>query len=286
MPFKIALLFILGWIWRCEDQNKATKKINVPIARVKDQYLYKQDLENLKVDLHSPQDTIGLVDHYIQSWIAKQVLIAEAEKHGEYQKADIERKILDYKYALIVHSYLEKLVNSKLDNYISEEEINQYYQEYQENFALKHPIVRGKFVIIAKDAPDRENLKIWINSKQEADKERLKAYCSQFAKNYSLDEVVWLNWNEVITKTPFYKMKDKTRLLKKGNFTEIKDEHYIYYLKIDTYKVVGEVAPVELVREQIVDVILYKRKLALANQVKEDILQKAKANHAYTVYDY
>lgn len=283
---RITLFIILGLKLSCDQQEQAKSQASTPIARVKNHYLYKQDLENIKVDLNNSQDTVGLVDRYVQSWVTKQVLIAKAEEQGEYKKVDIERKILDYKYALIVHSYIEKLVNAKLDTKITAEEINNYYQEYQENFALKHPIVQGKFVIVSKEAPNKSHLRRLLASKQEADIAYLKEYCLEFAKDYSLDDTIWLNWNEVITKTPFGKIKDKTRLLKKNNFTEIQDESHSYYLKIDAYKVVGDISPLELVEGQIKDVILYKRKLALANQIKEDILQQAKANNEFKIYDY
>jgi hypothetical protein len=283
---RITLFVILGLKLSCDQQEQAKSQTSAPIARVKNHYLYKQDLENIKVDLNNSQDTVGLVDRYVQSWVTKQVLIAKAEEQGEYKKSDIERKILDYKYALIVHSYIEKLVNAKLDTKIIAEEVNNYYQEYRENFALKHPIVKGKFIIVPKEAPNKSSLRKLLASKQEADMTYLKEYCLEFAKDYSLDDTIWLNWNEVITKTPFGKIKDKTRLLKQTNLTEIQDESHYYYLKIDAYKVVGDTSPLELVEGQIKDVILYKRKLALANQIKEDILQQAKANKEFKIYDY
>ncbi len=270
----------------CEDGDKSATQPKGAVARVKGQYLYQKDLENIKFDFNNPQDSLALVDRYIQSWVAKQVLISEAEEQGEYQQADIERKILAYKYDLIVHSYIEKLVNNKLNKSISEEEIHRYYQAYQDNFTLKYPVVRGKFIIVPKEAPNQSNLRKLLTSKQAADITALKNYCNQFAKDYSLDDTVWLNWSELISKTPFNKVPDKTRLLKKTNFTEIEDEACRYYLKIDAYRIIGDIAPFDLIKEQIMNVILYKRKLALANQIKEDLLQKAKTNHEVTIYNY
>lgn len=287
MLARIFLLILLGFKFGCSNQEKAKPQANAPIARVHGQYLYQQDLENIEAAMSNPQDTVGLLERYVQGWIAKQLLIAEAEKEqGEDQKADIERKLLNYKYALIVHRFVEKQVNAKLDKTVTEKEISAYYQEYQENFRLKYPVVKGKFLVIPKDAPNQSSLKKLMLSKQEADIATLKSYCCQFAKDYSLDDAIWLNWQEIITKTPFKQVRDKKRFLKKTDFTAIQDDGYTYYLKIDAYKVVGEIAPIALVRDQILDVILYKRKLELANQIKEDILQQAKANKDYIIYDY
>jgi len=284
MLARIILLVLVGFKLSCGNQEKAEPQGNKPIARVNGQYLYQKDLAHLKLDKANPQDTVGLVDRYIQSWIAKQLLIAKAESAGSYDKAGIERKILDYKYALIAHSFIEELVKAQLDKNISEEELSSYYEYYQENFRLKHNLVRGKFVVIPKDTPNQEGLKKLLNATQKTDKAALETYCSQFAKAYTLDDTNWLNWNEVITQFLPKKLNDKKRLLKKTNCLEIQDDLNKYYLKIDAYKLIDDIAPIELVKHQIQAIILYKRKLTLANQLKEELLQQAKDKHNYTIY--
>lgn len=286
MLSRTTLLVLLGMKLACGTEGEDKTQSSSAIARVHGQYLYKHDLENIGADVTNPQDSVELIEGYIQSWIAKQLMIAKAEEQGGYNKADIERKILDYRYALIVHSFIEKLVNAKLNKEVSQEEIQRYYQEHQENFRLKHNIVRGRFIVIPKDAPNKARLKTLLASKQEADIAALKSYCCQFAKDYSLDESVWLSWDDVIKSTPFNRVPDKTRLLKKTKCTEIQDDECSYYLKINAYKLINDTSPIDFVKDQMADIIIYKRKIALANQIKEGILQQAKANNDYTIYEH
>lgn len=270
----------------CDSQEKHRTQTSPPLARVHSQYLYKHDLASIGAGITHPQDSVKLVEQYIQSWIPKQLLIAKAEEQGAYDKADIERKILDYRYALIVHSYIEKLVNARLNREVSAEEIQTYYEANQDNFKLKRPIFRGQFIVLPKDAPNQAKLRTLLISKKKVDKAALKSYCCQFAKDYSLDESVWLSWEDMIKKTPFNKVADKVRLLQRTKLAQMQDEEYAYHLKIHAYKLINDTSPLDFVKSQIRDIILYKRKIALANQIKEDILQQAKANKDYTIYEH
>jgi len=288
MLYRILLISLLGLKLGCDNQEKHPPHYaDTPIARVYNQYLYKQDIENIVPATSNPKDSLEWVERYVHNWLAKQLLASKAEAQGIGQANDIEKKVNEFRTSLLAHNCIEKLVNERLGKRdLSEEEIQHYYQTNQENFKLRHNIVRGKFVVIPKSAPNIISLKGLITSKREEDAIALQAYCTEFAKDYSLNESIWLKWDDIVTKTPFSKVPDKTRLLKKTSFTEVQDETYRYYIKIEAYKITNDIAPLELVKNQITDVILYKRKVELVNQIKEDILQQARANNDYTIYEY
>ncbi|OJW66637.1 MAG: hypothetical protein BGO68_01660 [Candidatus Amoebophilus sp. 36-38] len=285
MFYRIFLLSLLGLKISCDSKEKQPPYAPNPIARVHNQYLYKQDIAHLVPADTNPQDSLELVGRYIQNWLAKQLLASQAEVYENNHPSDIEKKVAEFRSALVTHNYIQKLVSEKLNKQVSEEGIISYYETNQDDFRLKHNIVKGKFIIIPKNAPNIQNLKKLIISTEEADLLEIQTYCSQFAKDYSLDEKVWLKWDDLITKTPFRKIPDKTRLLKRTSFTEVQDQLYRYYLKIDAYKIINDIAPLELVKDQIVNVIIYKRKIELINQIKQDILEQAKANNDYIIYE-
>jgi hypothetical protein len=287
MLYRIILISLLGLKLSCDNQEKHPPNAGTPIARVHNQYLYKQDIENIAPVTTNTKDSLEWVEHYIQNWLTKQLLVSKAEAQEVIQTNDIEKKVHEFRTSLIAHNYIEKLVNERLNKkHLTTEEIQHYYETNQENFKLRHNIVRGKFMVIPKTAPNIVSLKGLIISKKVEDSIALEAYCSEFAKDYSLNESNWLKWDDIVTKTPFSKVPDKTRLLKRASFTEVQDEAYRYYIKIEAYKITNDIAPLELVKNQIIDVLLYKRKLELANQIKEEILQQAKVNNDYTIYEY
>ena len=226
------------------------------IARVYDQYLYKTDLDNITTEISDPTEKAKLAQQYLQSWLAKQLLIAEAEKHATYNKADIERKLLDYRYALLVQNYIEQLVNAQLDREVPEAEIEAYYKANQENFTLRSNIFKGKFIILPKDAPKKDYLTKLLLAQGTKNLDHLKSYCFQFAKYYSLDETTWLQWDELIQSTPLGNTHNKAKLLKGKKFIQTHDETYSYYFKINTYRTVNDPSPLPFVHDQIKDLII------------------------------
>lgn len=291
---KVVLIVLLGgallafgverWYRYTHNQGQAVE--NPPVARVYNQYLYKSDLEHLQAEHSTAADNAAVVEQYIQRWISKQLLIAEAEAHSKYNKAEIERRVLDYRYALLVHSFIEKLVNSQLDRDVSEEEIASYYQAHQESFILRSNIFRGMFVAIPKSAPNKAKLRSLLEGKGREKQQALGTYCPQFATNYALDTSVWLQWDELIKGISFDKARDKTKLLRKGKLLQARDEKHLYYFKINECRLVGDVSPLAFVSDQIADIIIYKRKVDLANKLKKDILQQAQNNNNCVIYEH
>ncbi|MEM9326463.1 MAG: peptidyl-prolyl cis-trans isomerase, partial [Bacteroidota bacterium] len=76
---------------------------STPVARANEDFLYPEDLEGLIPAGLTGEDSVGLVEKYAQDWVRKQLMIARALGEIQYNEAEIERKVLDYKYSLIVH---------------------------------------------------------------------------------------------------------------------------------------------------------------------------------------
>ncbi len=279
-------LLVLGavrWVARTNQEQTAE---NPPVARVYNCYLYKSDLEHLKTEITGLEENADIVEQYIQNWISKQLLIAEAEARSDYNKADTEKRFLDYKYALLIHNFLAKLVDEQLSKEVSQEEIVDYYQAHQENFVLRSNIFKGKFVVLPKDTPHRDKLSALLLGKSEKQLSALRDYCQQFAKNYALDETVWLSWDELTQNAPFSRVPNRAKVLSKGKLLQASDNEQFYYFKINEYRLVGSLSPIEFVSDQITDIIVYKRKMELVNKIKRELLQQAKKNNHCVVYEH
>ncbi len=252
------------------------------VARVHDAYLYKNDLKSIAGHSFNAEDSTARAKQYIDSWVLRHLMIAAAKTHGRYDKADMERKILDYRYDLMVHTFLEQSVKAELDTSISNKEILAYYQENLGNFHLKDNMFRGKFIVIPKDAPGSDNLKPLILSEDPKDQEDLASYCEQFAKNCALDPLAWHKCDLVFKDIPLHQMPSKLRLLKKGGFIKIVNTTHIYYFNSIGFKCLGEPAPLACVRQNIMNIIIHKRKIDLVDKIQKKIFQTAKQNKDYT----
>ena len=184
---KIFILFVLV-LGACDQlymplETKETVE-QKPIARVKEIYLYESDIVGLANNL-SGDDSAKIVDMYAESWVKKQLNIARAAKEINFNEADIERKILDYKYALMIHEFQKYYINQHLDKEISEQEIQKYYIEKSENFILRQNIIRCLFAVIPVEAPQVDVFRNQIRSYPDSDFEEIKSYCYRFCNPVS-----------------------------------------------------------------------------------------------------
>ncbi len=255
-----------------------------PLASVGYIYLYPRDVSGLIPKGMTGQDSIDLIEQHIKGWIKKQLLIAEARKQFAFDEAELERRVLDYRYALMIHEFEKYNISRRLDTFISDEEINAYYKENIDNFELKQNIIRGTFIQINKDAPKLYRLRSLLRSGSERDKDELKSYAFSFGTKVHMDDSVWVNFEDVITGTPLVDIPNKTDFLRRNSLYEIPDENYIYFLKINEYKIQNEISPLEFVRDDIQKIILNKRKVKLAKELEDEIYKKAMDDDAFKIY--
>ena len=255
-----------------------------PIARVYDQYLFAEDLEGITADGMSPEDSTVRAETFVNSWIRKQLLIHEAARNIQFNEADIELKILDYRYSLMGYEYQTYYINEHLNTEVSDDEISAYYDENVDNFLLKQNIIRCKYVKLPNSAPRPERVSSWLRSSKKEDNEELNSYCLSFANAYQLDDSVWMEFDEVIKNSPMAEIPNKVQFLRNNKFFETSDDDFRYYLKIEEYKISDNVSPLEFVKDDIRNIILNKRKVLLAEQLEEKVYNEASENEQFEIY--
>ncbi len=258
----------------------------IPVARVHDNYLYRQDLEGIIEPGISRADSASIMDRYVDSWIKKQLLINEAATKIDFDEAELERKALDYRYALMIYEFEKNHVNQKIDNDVSEEEIKTYYENNKANFELKQNIIKGIFAKVPQEAPRVGRLRSLFQDKLSSEnREEIKSYCLSFASSYSMDDSVWYNFEEVIKNTPLISIPNKVQFLRENKFVETSDDLYVYLFKITDYKISDQMSPLEFVKDDITKIILNKRKVALTQKLKEEIYANAKKTKEFEIFN-
>ena len=278
------MLLLLCFFLRCDYLNKNQRPKSQPIARVGDNYLYAQDLVNDRPLGLSALDSGRLVDKYIDDWIKKQLLIIKAKEELSISEINIDRKVEDYRYALIMHEFEKIYIRSHLNTQVTQEEIESYYYERSENFLLKKNIVQCIFAKIPVSAPDITQIRRNIRNFPNTDIQDIKNYCYQFADLSFLDDSIWISLDELVVNTPLASLQNKTQFLEKTVYSETRDESYIYLFRILEYKISDQIAPLEYVREDIENIIINKRKLALKKKLYETIYEEALKTKKFEVY--
>jgi hypothetical protein len=256
-----------------------------PLASVGDIYLYEKDIEGIVPQGISKEDSIDLIERHIKGWIKKQLLISEAQKQLTFDEVELERRVLDYRYALMMHEFEKYTIQRNLDTNITDEEIEKYYEENIQNFELKQNIIRGYFIQLSKDAPKLGRFRYLLKSNREDHIEELKSYAYSYATKVHLNDSVWVNFEDVINNTPLMEIPNKIEFLRRNKYYEVPDDNYIYFLKIIQYKIQNDTSPLEFVRDDIQKIILNKRKVKLAKDLEEEIYENAVKNEGFKIYE-
>lgn len=256
-----------------------------PLARVNGTYLYQDELTGLTNSKStSKEDSVSRVMAYINSWIRKQVLINEAMKNIDINEAEVERKVLEYRYSLIGYEYQNYYIKKNLNDSVSNEDIDNYYKEHRDNFILKKNIVRGTFIKVPKEAPKTNRIKELMLSNKEKDMEELRSYCLSFSSAYHLYDSSWIEFDKLTANSPMAEIPNKIQFLKTYPYYETGDTQSLYFLKIDEYKISDNVSPVEFVKEDIKNIILNKRKVELAQKLEQEVYENAVTRKDFEIY--
>jgi hypothetical protein len=264
--------------------NSKSDLLTRPVARAHKTYLYYKDLEGLIPANTSKSDSINLISRYVRSWINKQLVIAEASEKLNIDEADLERKLLDYQYAILIHEYQKFYIEQKLNEEVQDNEIEQYYTLNKDNFPLRQSIVKCRFVKVPVEAPKINQLHRLLQSSAPKDFRDLKSYCYQYATTFFLDSI-WMNFDEIVKNTPLVNIDNKVHFIMNNRYYETSDNAFFYAFKINEYRISNEIAPLDWVKDDIKKIILNKRKVALAKELEDKIYDRADKNHDFEIFE-
>ena len=282
--FPSVLIFVLACQGARQGNDPQTTREKPAIARVNDIYLYPEDIKSLVPPTASAADSARIVKEYVDVWVKKQLLMARARTALNFDEAAIERKVQDYKYALMVHEFETHYINQHLDKQVSQEAIIKYYETKSDNFVLRQNIVRCLFAAIHREAPQVKAFEKTMRAYPNANLEEIQSFCSRFASNSSLDTDLWLNFDEVIASTPWNGLKNKAAFLKNHSFVSSSDSAYYYFIRLLDYKVSGQVAPMAYVKDDIEGILINKKKVKLKQELVENTYRLAEENHEFEIY--
>lgn len=255
------------------------------VARVNNSYLYHDELIGIIPAGSTATDSIARVTSYINSWIRKQLVINEAMKNIDINEAEVERKVLDYRYSLIGYEYQTYYIKKNLNDSVSDKEIQDYYKERLDNFILKQNIIRGTYIKAPKEAPRTKHIKDLMYSKKEKDIAELKSYCLSFSAAYHLSDSSWIEFDKLVVNSPLAEIPNKIQFLRSYNYYETSDSEFLYFLKIDAYKISDNVSPLEFVKQDIKNIILNKRKVELARKLEDDVYENAAKRNDFEIFE-
>ncbi|MFO7977919.1 MAG: hypothetical protein R6U64_04605 [Bacteroidales bacterium] len=245
-----------------------------PVARVNNQYLYRNDLLHVVPSNTSAADSTLLIQRYIEKWIHQQVLLQEASRSlSADEKKSFEKQLQDYHHSLMIFAWENQQVDEHLDTLVGDQELLEYYEKDKESFQLRQNIARVRYVKIPRTI-DTNNVTRLMSSEDEESQEELEDYCLEHAASYLLDDEVWLIFKDLQREIPI-ETDDPESFLRNNRIVELSDDYYRYYLHIMDYKLKGGIPPLAFERDNIRNIIINERKLRFMNQLRNQLYQEA-----------
>ncbi len=255
------------------------------MVRVNQSFLYEDDIQALINDNTSPEDSAIIVSNYITRWATQQLLIDRAELNlPQSQQQEFGELVSNYRNELYTNAYTDAVVSRDLDTSLSKEAIEDYYHKNQENFILNEDLVKLRYINLAKNSNNLDEIKEKFESFNEEDQQDLLNMALQF-KNYSLNDSVWVKTKTVYDKIGPLSVEDRSSLLKKSNFMELQDSLNVYLVYVNDVLSRNEQAPLEYASATIREILLNKRKQALIKELEKDITKDAIKNNEFEIFN-
>jgi hypothetical protein len=201
------------------------------------------------------------------------------DNNSQTDNTEIANLVRDYKEALLINGYKERLIKQQLDTVISEEEITQYYASNSKNFRLNEELIKTRYIHFSNDLIDKKQVVQWFKNGSLDDLEELEMRRLSF-KRVMLNDSTWSSLDNVLLKTPF----SRDNLLKKTKFLQKEDSLGVYLVAIKDVLNRNDIAPKSYLKPTIRQMILHQRKLQLIRDIEKIIVKDAIQNKSFQIH--
>lgn len=278
----ISFLLLLTLTTSC-SYFKKPKEPNA-VARVGNSFLYDSDIISLVPPGTSKNDSIAIVNDYINRWATQKLLFSNAEVNlNSKDAAAFQELINQYKIDLYTKAYIEDLVIRQIDTVVSNEEIEKYYNNNKVFFKNPNELVKLRYINLVKKNPKLATIKSKFSSFTKNDKKELQEQAIQF-KSYAFNDSMWVDINQVYEKLPFINVNNKEEYIVSGKNFQYPDSTTVWLVKVNNVLSKNEATPLQFLRPTIKQVIINNRKLELVQTIEKEITNDAIKNNKYEIY--
>ena len=254
------------------------------IARAENHYLYLSDLERNLKSFSSVEDSLIKATNYINNWAREKLLFEKSLINLPQEKiSDLSNLVEAYKNNLFINAYREFVLKSTMESFDTTSIINSFYEANKENFLLKEPIFRVRYISFPLDNVVRKQITRRFKRYNVEDVRFLDSLSFQFS-SYFLSDTIWLNEIEVGEQLNNLNQKQKELFLNSPNYFEVKDSLDIYLFKLAERLERGNIAPISYVENTIRDILFNQKKLELLRSFDNDVLQDAIKSRKFEKY--
>jgi len=275
--YTIILLTSTGCIKSLKDNDSKL------LARVQDSYLYISDIIDVIPNNLSPRDSITFVRGYVKDWVKTNVMIYQAQQNLPDSLLNFDKQLEDYRNSLVIYRYETKLIDQNLDTIVTDTDIEEYYNSHLNDFELKENITKAVYVIIESDSATENKYDNIFNLPDSLLFDSLSFYSTLNSLSSYLDTVNWISFISIQQVIPIETYNIEL-FLKNNKLVKIVTNHYTYFLKFIDFKIKDDISPLAFKRNDIYNIIISRRKIKLAKEVRNNIYDRALLNNEFEIY--
>ena len=253
------------------------------VARVGDKKLYKSELERFIPNMIPAEDSARLAEQYINTWALDLLYLKVAESELSKGELDVSSELEDFRRSLLKYRYEQRYINDRLDTLITDEQIRQYYEAHEQDFALKRPVLKVRFVHLMKDSPNKDAILKMMSSDEYDDVQRADTLAKSTALRYFDSSDTWMDAGEL---AKFFGL-DPVEMLDhlKGDMIryEPADRSDLMAAYVCDIRKTGT-APLDFCSARIRDILMSGRKHELMNSLERDLLENALEKKNFVIY--
>lgn len=242
----------------------------------------REELTTLEISQAVPKnltgsDSIAFVKLYIDKWLIRQLKIEEANQLFSSSEKDIEKLVEDYRQSLLMNKVDQYYVEQQMSNDFTDDDIASYYNTHKSDFTLDRTLVKGR--ILRFDASYRQSKRLKEQMLKAAssttDDKTFTDICEKNGFLLIDNRSEWTNFTDFLANLPTTKSQDYSSLLDKMGIQEMKVNDACYFFDFTSVCRTGNVAPLELVADNIRRILITQRRSEIIKAHEEEIITKA-----------
>ena len=277
-------LYLFIFLFTSVSCNKFIPDQKDLIARVGSNYLYKDDLVKLLGNPLDYSDSLIKARSLIDNWARSQLLIQQAKinlPEGDLQ--GLEFLVDNYRKNLYENTYRKAVINKNLDTLISDYEMQNFLSDNEELFKLKAPLFQVRYIHLPPDNVDQFEIQRSFQRFDAYDKKFLDSLSFQF-NNFILSDSLWIDKSNLTSTVSFLDRKNFKKYIRKLKFFKIEDSLGVYLFYLRNYLEIGDIAPIQVIKTTIKNIILNRRKIEFIKKFEKDILYDAIKSKNFEIY--
>lgn len=231
------------------------------------------------------EDSAAFVKVYVDRWVKQQLKLNEAEELFSSSEADIDKRVEEYRQALLIRKLEQYYVDRNIDTTFTDTDIAAYYNTHKEDFKLDATWVKGRIIRFNENFRQARKLRDLMASPLEAQQRTFRDMCEK--NNFKVNDFAdsWVDYQEFLSFLPTLRSENYDPLLASSAVQQMRDYDSYYYFQITAVRRAGETIPLEHLRPTIRRILFNQRQSEVIRNYEEQAMARALEEEEVRIYD-